>query len=505
MDDKILASVQNLNSDGTNFSITDDSKKASGNEFLHIVSAFCAVLAAKNIKKQDRVIISTTKSINQAACIVACYVSEVIFVPLLPDQNYLSVAHILANCEPKLLFVDSKRSEELISDIPRFLIDDVEPLITDDLWVSKVKMPLSLHDPACIIYSSGSTGMPKGICFSRSNIINGALIVSSFTGLTPEDKIFSPLSLNFDYGLNQLWQSLLVDCQIRLHEYIYPMAFLRALEEFKGTIIPVMPIFIANLLDERFKDKIKRYNVECVRLLTTSGGMVSETLQNKLQDLFADAQIMLMYGLTEAFRSTYLDPNERARRPHSIGKAIPSARVWVGKEDLSPCKPGEVGEILHSGGCMSLGYWNDTEKTEKRFVRDSLTPNQLILKTGDYGYVDEDGYLFYAGRMDEMIKTKGHRVSPFEIEKIGMENPRIKKCMVFGIEDEFLTNKIVFCYEAVDAGVSETELKLFFQQRCPGHQVPEIYQKIDKFAETGNQGKIDRLKVKKTALSAINA
>ncbi|MDB9765930.1 AMP-binding protein [Planktomarina temperata] len=482
--------------------LVNDDGEFSFRQVFEKVELFSRFLDEVGLQRGDRLVYRLDKSVNQACLIIACYWRGIVFVPLLPNQSDANVAHIITDCDPSLIVVDSDLNFGFYKSINITEIID----FCDKLEGRKnlVLSNLMQDDLAAIIYSSGSTGRPKGICFSRRNISDGAEIVAEYTGISADDVILSPLSLNFDYGLNQVWVSILKKCKLILHEFTYSTAFMRLIDELKPTVIPLMPVFIGSITDPRLRNKMGHLSGRSVRLITTSGGAVSQSFQNNILDMFPNADLMLMYGLTEAFRSTFLDPTERVNRVGSVGKAIPGARVWVGDEKFNTLPPYEVGKIYHEGGCISLGYWKQPEANAERFCPHPDFPNRKILVTGDLGYQDEEGFLYFAGRADTMIKTRGHRVSPYEIEQEVMKLSGIKSVVVTSVPDELLTNSIILAYVADNSlAISDQELKVRLSQLLPSHQVPDLIFHFEEFPTTGNQGKIDVRSVHESCLMRL--
>ena len=272
-------------------------------------------------------------------------------------------------------------------------------------------------DTAAIIYSSGSTGRPKGIVISHKNLADGARIVASYLGTKATDRIAGVLSLNFDHGLNQLWQTLYLGSSLYLHDLIFPRDLFRLLARERLTALPVMPVIISRMFDPQLPGPDGDLDFSALRYVCTTGGPVTARMLDQLRSTFPSTDIVLMYGLTEAFRSSWLPPDQVAVRPTSIGKAIPEVELYVLDENGRDCAPGVPGQLVHRGGCVAKGYWNAPEATAERFRQIDRFPGETVVFSGDLVRRDEEGYLYFLGRMDSMIKTHGFRVSPTEIEE----------------------------------------------------------------------------------------
>jgi acyl-CoA ligase (AMP-forming) (exosortase A-associated) len=350
-------------------------------------------------------------------------------------------------------------------------------------------------DMAAIFYTSGSTGKPKGVVLSHQNMVIGGRSVAQYLGNRPSDRILAVLPFSFDYGFSQLSTAFHRGASVFLMDYLFPRDVIRAADRYEITGLAGVPPLWIQLAKLAWPDKVARQ----MRYITNTGGAMPRTTLDQLRAQLPDTEVFLMYGLTEAFRSTYLDPKELDRRPDSIGKAIPNAEVLVVRDDGSPCKPGEPGELVHRGPLVSLGYWNDPEKTAERFRQ---VPNQdpgiVIPETavwsGDTVVRDEDGFLFFVGRRDEMIKTSGYRVSPTEIEEAVYATGMVTEVAALGVPHPVLGQGIVIVtVVSPDHGPDGSPDKLLEEcrQRLPNFMVPGHVEWRQSLPRNAN-GKIDR-------------
>ena len=350
-------------------------------------------------------------------------------------------------------------------------------------------------DIANIIYTSGSTGKPKGVVITHRVVIEGAEIVSSYLKITDKERIISVLPFNFDYGLNQLTSSVLNGATLILHRFFLANDLLRVLDSEKITGVAGMNPIWVKIFNERFGTQ-KQYDFTNLRYITNSGGKVPEAIVKKMRAFFPQTKIYLMYGLTEAFRSTYLPPEEIERRPNSIGKAIPNVEIIVINETGEECRPGEVGELVHRGALITRGYWNDPEKTEKVFRRNPLLKdqshlNETVVFSGDLVMKDEEGFLYYVSRKDSMIKTMGYRVSPTEVEEYLMKLDGIVDSVVFGKEIETGDQIIVAVVRTNSAQMDDKQIMAQCRKNLPEYMVPREVHFEKEFQKTAN-GKVDR-------------
>jgi acyl-CoA ligase (AMP-forming) (exosortase A-associated) len=352
------------------------------------------------------------------------------------------------------------------------------------------------RDPAALLYTSGSTGKPKAVVVSHRNLLSGASIVAGYLGNTADDRLCAALPLSFDYGFSQVTTAFMVGACAVLANYSTAAALIQEATTEKMTGIAGVPTMWAHLAEAEWPQPL----VESVRYITNSGGVFPIPALRKLQKRLVNTRVFCMYGLTEAFRSTYLDPAELANRPGSMGKAIPNQEVMVLRPDGSRCGPDEPGELVHRGSLVTLGYWNDQALTRHRFrPMPGANPGlceEYAVWSGDLVRADADGYLYFIGRADQQIKTSGHRVSPSEIEEVVLEVQHVIEAVAVGLPDEVLGTRIAV---AVVAGtLPRADLREDIRQHCrkhlPSYMVPAHVQVVESIARNAN-GKPDRAAV----------
>jgi acyl-coenzyme A synthetase/AMP-(fatty) acid ligase len=312
------------------------------------------------------------------------------------------------------------------------------------------------------------------------------------------------LSLNFDHGLNQLWQTLHTGSSLYLHDLVFPRDLFRLLAEKRITALPLMPVIITRMFDPQLPGPEADLDFSALRYVSTTGGTVTARMLDQLQRIFPGTDIVLMYGLTEAFRSSWLPPDQLSARPTSIGKAIPEVELYVLDEQGHDCAPGIPGQLVHRGGCVAKGYWNAPEATAERFRQIDRFPGETVVFSGDLVKRDEDGYLYFLGRMDAMIKTHGFRVSPTEIEEHARRFDGVLDAVAFGIENLEIGQDIGVAYTTMD-GTSRTSESLaeHFRLGMPHHMVPRWFLHAEAFPATASQGKVDRISVRRFALEKL--
>ncbi|SIS47875.1 acyl-CoA ligase (AMP-forming), exosortase A system-associated [Neptunomonas antarctica] len=434
-----------------------------------------------------------------------------VFVPVNPLLKPQQVAYILKDCNVRILITSSDRlrlvSEALkdCHDLRSVVVID-EGKIPDDLlstvtlarWYSAPQQQRTPEHPrridtdmAAILYTSGSTGNPKGVVLTHRNMMTGAFSVASYLKNSADDRLLAVLPFSFDYGLSQLTTAFSVGASVVLMDYLLPRDVIRAITRFKITGLAAVPPLWNQLAELEWPAEA----ADSLRYLTNSGGAMPIATTRKLSNVLPTTDFYLMYGLTEAFRSTYLPPEQVAIRPDSMGKAIPNAEILVLREDGSECAPGEPGELVHRGSLVSLGYWNDAAKTAVHFKpipgrHPEIPLTEIAVWSGDQVRKDDEGYLYFISRKDEMIKTSGYRVSPTEIEEVLYSSGLIKEVAALGITHPLLGQAILLL-AIKSKDISETELLRYCQKELPNFMLPKQILFVDMLPRNQN-GKLDR-------------
>jgi len=332
--------------------------------------------------------------------------------------------------------------------------------------------------------------MPKGIAISHQNLIAGARIVSQYLDIQQSDRILSVLPFSFDYGLNQLLTTVQQRAVLVLQRSTLAAHICRSLAHYEITGLAGVPTMWAQLMLP--SSPLPTTPVPALRYITNSGGAFPVELVRQYRALLQHTRVFLMYGLTEAFRSTYLCPDELERRPHSMGKAIPECEVLVVTDDGRECAPNEVGELVHAGPTVSLGYWRDAEATAAKFRPHPFRPGETSVYSGDYVTRDDDGFLYFIGRRDEMMKSSGYRISPTEVEALLYQSGLVAEVVVKARPDPLAGAVIVaYCVPKQPASFSAGDLLEFCRREMPGHMIPRDVQVLSELPRTAS-GKIDR-------------
>lgn len=493
--------------------IVSQSRSITFSEIQTEAGAAAECLRELGIEAGDRVGVCMEKSIDQITAVLGILLANAVVVPILPRLRQPNIAHIITNSGMAAMVTDSQRLKEVeeFSEHTKLIVGhgEIEENWPNLAYMRKYIQPKMFFDRigadnAAIIYSSGSTGRPKGILISHQNIADGAEIVSEYLKTSESDRIACVLSFNFDYGLNQLWQTILTGCTLYLHDFAFPADLFSLLAKESITALPVMPVIISQMFNKRLTIDTSSYDFSSLRYICTTGGRLSEDMISDLRSHFPDTKIYSMFGLTEAFRGTYLDPSKLDSHPKSIGKSIPDCQVLVLDEEGNECAPYEVGELVQRGATVAKGYWQDPDNTKRVFRTHPRFPGETLVFSGDNAYRDDDGYLYFVARRDEMIKTRGFRVSPTEVESEVMTHPEITAAVAFAVTNISIGEDIA-CGYTTETGepLHALRLKQYLKHRLANHMVPAHLIHFDHFPVTGNDGKFDRKQIKKVAFERL--
>ena len=477
------------------------------------VSQASDCLLALGLDRGDRVAIYMEKRFETVIAAFGAAAAGCVFVPVNPLLKPEQVAYILRDCNVRLLVTTAERLALLAAavaecaDLQVVIVTGVTGdapamgrlRVTDwdrALSAAARRQPHRVIDTdmVAILYTSGSTGKPKGVVLSHRNMVAGARSVAQYLENRPSDRILSALPLSFDAGFSQLTTAFDAGASVSLINYLVPRDIVTAVEREGITGLTAVPPLWIQLAQLKWPDAAR----DSLRYIANTGGRMPKATLDLLRAALPKTLPYLMYGLTESFRSTYLPPAEVDRRPDSIGKAIPNAEVLIVREDGTICDPDEPGELVHRGALVSLGYWNDPEKTAERFKPAPGQPTGLVMPeiavwSGDTVRRDAEGFLYFVSRRDEMIKTSGYRVSPTEVEEVVYATKLVGETAALGIAHPVLGQAIVVIATAGDGSELDTEALLAeCRQRLPAFMVPaRIIARSGSLPRNPN-GKIDR-------------
>ncbi|HSD39611.1 MAG TPA: acyl-CoA ligase (AMP-forming), exosortase A system-associated [Rhodocyclaceae bacterium] len=466
------------------------------------VSGLAAGLLSLGLQRGQRVAMWMEKRAEMVATIFAASQAGAAFVPINPLLKPAQVAHILQDCAVSILVTTAARRpllDEVLTQCP-----DLQHVLVIDgegaaIWQALIAAtPRDGHrvidnDLAGIFYTSGSTGRPKGVMVSHRNVVVGAQSVAGYLGNHADDRLLAALPLSFDAGFSQLTTAFSAGASVVLLNYLLPRDVLKAMEREQITGLTAVPPLWIQLAQLDWPEAA----VAPLRYFANTGGRMPRETLTGLRQRAPAAKPFLMYGLTEAFRATYLPPEEADRRPDSIGRAIPNAEVMVLRDDGNECATDEPGELVQRGALVAMGYWNDAEKTAERFrplpPRDGSTLAEIAVFSGDTVRRDVEGFLYFIGRRDEMIKTSGYRVSPTEIEEACYATRLVAEAAAIGTEHPLLGQSItIIASPASGATLSQEALLAALRPTLPAWMLPSRVVVLEQALPRNPNGKIDR-------------
>jgi amino acid adenylation domain-containing protein len=450
-------------------------------ELDRLANRWAQLLRRRGVLCGDRVAVFLDNSTDAVASIFATLKAGAVFSPVNATTKAEKLAYILGNCGARAVFTSERllpvvrqavgqapsvRTVIVVDARSTSSAESVEvaaPAILVDFPATKPDAPGIDIDLAMLIYTSGSTGFPKGVMMTHLNIVAAAESITTYLENTSEDVILNVLPLSFDYGLYQaLMSARLGATLVLMNSFAYPALVLEQLRKHRVTGFPVVPTMAAILLQMR---DLVPGTCPDLRYITNTAAALPPAHIMRLQELFPTTRIYSMYGLTECKRCTYLPPEQLRIRPASVGKAIPNTQAYIVDADGRRVGPGEVGELVIRGGHVMKGYWDAPEATD-RVLRPGPFPWEKVLYTGDLFRMDEEGFLYVVGRKDDIIKTRGEKVSPREVEDVVCMLNGIKEAVVIGVPDVVLGQAIHAVVVAGD-GASLTEQDVL--RHCVGH------------------------------------
>lgn len=449
-------------------------------------------LAEKGFARGDRVATWLPKS--ELACLMplAAVRAGLVHVPVNPLLKRAQVAHVLADSGARLLVANSARLASLdAGDAGGARCLEEAAAWAEAEALGSVLGP-SHADPselAAILYTSGSTGRPKGVMLSHANLWLGAVSVAHYLKIAADDVVLGVMPLSFDYGQNQLLSTWYAGGSVVPLDYLVPRDVVKSVERHGVTTLGCVPPLWVQLAEQDWPAA----TAAKLRRLTNTGGALTEPLVRRLRTLFPQADLYAMYGLTEAFRSTYLDPSLIDTHPTSIGKAIPFAEIMVVADDGTEAAPDQEGELVHAGPLVAQGYWRDEARTAERFkpAPKFSKVGGMAVWSGDRVRRDREGLLHFVGRRDAMIKTSGNRVSPQEVEDAAIATGLVAEAAALGVPDPRLGAAIHLVVRAAE-GADREALVPALSRALPNFMVPREVHWRD-LMPIGPNGKIDRV------------
>ncbi|TIS80537.1 MAG: acyl--CoA ligase [Mesorhizobium sp.] len=476
-------------------------------------NAIAQHLASAGVARGDRVMIFADNTVETVVAFWAVLKANAVVCIVNPLTKSDKLDYLLNDCRPTALITD-RHLHSIFSEparncpsLRRVIVSG--PIIDTELaglphavrWDSVVAGDGSVPparrcidiDLAAIIYTSGSTGEPKGVMLTHRNMTAACTSIASYLKLCEDEVILNVLPLAFDYGLYQMIMAFRTGARLVLERsFAFPAQILGLIKEERVTGFPGVPTIFAALSDLK---SLKDHDFSSIRYVTNTAAALPLKHILMLQDLFPDARIYSMYGLTECKRCTYLPPEDLERKPLSVGVAIPNTEMWIVDEHDKPVGPDVVGQLVIRGATVMKGYWGKPEATARKLKPGPL-PGEQVLYTGDYCRMDAEGYLYFIGRGDEIIKSRGETIAPKEVENALLDIPGVREAAVIGVPDELL-GQAVKAFVVIEQGriVGERQLQKECQRRLENFMVPKSIVIVPSLPMT------DTGKLKKTALS----
>ncbi|RWB34090.1 MAG: AMP-dependent synthetase [Mesorhizobium sp.] len=476
-------------------------------------NAIAQHLASAGVARGDRVMIFADNTVETVVAFWAVLKANAVVCIVNPLTKSDKLDYLLNDCRPTALITD-RHLHSIFSEparncpsLRRVIVSG--PIIDTELaglphavrWDSVVAADGSVPparrcidiDLAAIIYTSGSTGEPKGVMLTHRNMTAACTSIASYLKLCEDEVILNVLPLAFDYGLYQMIMAFRTGARLVLERsFAFPAQILGLIKEERVTGFPGVPTIFAALSDLK---SLKDHDFSSIRYVTNTAAALPLKHILMLQDLFPDARIYSMYGLTECKRCTYLPPEDLERKPLSVGVAIPNTEMWIVDEHDKPVGPDVVGQLVIRGATVMKGYWGKPEATARKLKPGPL-PGEQVLYTGDDCRMDAEGYLYFIGRGDEIIKSRGEKIAPKEVENALLDIPGVREAAVIGVPDELL-GQAVKAFVVIEQGriVGERQLQKECQRRLENFMVPKSIVIVPSLPMT------DTGKLKKTALS----
>lgn len=482
-------------------------------EIDNAANSLSNALVEEGIQRQDRVVVYLDNSVESVVSIFGILKARGIFVIVDPQVKSRKLEYILKDCEARVLISDTRhimKISEAICNSPKLekiIVTDYDKLSSiNESLTEKVVLSYNVIldmcsytravqrgidiDLASLIYTSGSSGNPKGVMLTHLNMVSAATSIIQYLGNTSDDIVIDTLPLAFDYGLYQVLMAFKFSGTVVLEKtFVYPQQIINQVIKEKVTGWPVVPTIIAMLI--RLND-LDKYNFNHLRYITSTGQSLPPKHIKQLQQTFSGVKIYSMYGLTECKRVSYLPPEELDRRPGSVGIAMPNTEVYIVDEmGNEVTEPGINGELVVRGANVMKGYLNLPEETA-RALHPGLYYDEEVLYTGDLFQKDGDGFLYFQGRKDDIIKTGGHMVSPKEVENIICEKKDVIEAAVIGVEDAVLGKAIKAFVHLTDASeTTEVDIIKFCSERLESFAVPKFVCFYDALPR-GTTGKVQK-------------
>lgn len=487
-------------------------RRVTYGEIESAANAIACGLRERGVARGDRVVIFADNTVETVVSFWAALKASAVAVLVNPLTKTDKLAYLIDDCRPTALITDGHLEgvwKDLVASphLKTVLVGGRPSASTDAMpKVAPFDRVLSDHvgqpeptrlgidiDLAAIVYTSGSTGDPKGVMLTHRNMLTAATSISSYLEMQEDDVVLNVLPLAFDYGLYQMLMAFRQGARLVLERsFAFPAAVLKLASAERITGFPGVPTIFAIMAEMK---SLADYDLSSIRFVTNTAAALPWKHITFLRETFPGARVYSMYGLTECKRCTYLPPKDLDRKPGSVGVAIPNTEVWVVDEQGQRVAPGVVGQFVVRGATVMKGYWEKPEATAKK-LKPGLLPGEQVLWTGDYCKMDEEGYVYFVGRMDDVIKSRGEKVAPKEVENVLVNLAGVREVAVIGVPDDIL-GQAVKAFVVLESGkqMSAKEIQNYCQSKLQNFMVPKFIEFVADLPKT------DTGKVKKTGLS----
>jgi long-chain acyl-CoA synthetase len=467
-------------------------------------------LQQRGVQRGDRVVLFLPNSLELVVGIFATLKAGGVFVVVNNSTKRDKLKYMVDNCRAVAIIMQGRQAQlaaALLGDALSLqlailtgnpnsdYIDGATDILTyDEIQDDCPHTPLprinETTDLACLIYTSGSTGEPKGVMSAHSNVVFAASSIISYLQNREDDIVINVLPLSFDYGLYQLLMTFSFGGTLVLERgFAYPAQILKKMEEERVTGFPGVPTLFAILLQM----DLEPYDLSSLRYITNTAAALPPSHIQQIRDKFPGITLFSMYGLTETKRTLYLPPDQLDIRPGSVGIAIPGTEVWIEDEEGNRLGPNQVGELVIRGPHVMQGYWEKPEATAQRYRVN--TDGDRVCYSGDLFRMDEEGFMYFVGRKDDIIKSRGEKVAPKEIENVLYSLPGVAEAAVIGVPDPVLGQSIKAIIVNHGPALTEREVLLYCRQNLEDFMVPQTIEFRDSLPKTSSG------KIKKTGLS----
>jgi amino acid adenylation domain-containing protein len=455
--------------------------------------ALARTLADAGVERGDRVVVFADNGIDAVVAFWATLKANAVIVIVHPQTKPKKLEYLLADSRARAMIANPHlpfAGPAADSPYLRAVLVTGTPAwaAAQALGTPPVRRCIDL-DLAAIIYTSGSTGEPKGVMLTHRNMLAAVSSISEYLEIRSDDVLLCVLPLAFDYGLYQMIMAVAAGARLVLERsFAFPADILRLVAAERVTGFPGVPTMFATMLAMK---SLEAFDLSSIRYVTNTAAALPVKHVLALRDLFPAAKIFSMYGLTECKRCTYLPPEDLGRKPDSVGLAIPNTELWIVDEHDRQLPPGQVGQLVIRGATVMRGYWDKPDATAKK-LRPGPLPGETVLYTGDLCRLDDEGYLYFVARMDDVIKSRGEKVPPKAVEAAILDIPGVREVAVIGIPDEVL-GQAIKAFVVVDPEVvlDVAAIQRECRVRLESFMVPTQIVLRDSLPRSGN-GKIQK-------------